>query len=91
MRTFYQGAIEYLSMGVSSNFDLDQAVSITFDRKTWYDTEWVGLLGTTRKLRYLLDLSPTGIGLSQGVHTVYLRFPDNPEEPYVKAGQILVA
>lgn len=93
VRTFYQGEIEYLNISVESNVNLDQTVQITFDRKTWYDAEWVGDVGPKRGVRFLLDLSgdPTSIRLSQGMHTVFVRFYDTPELPYILAGQIKVA
>ena len=90
-RTFYLGSKEYLVLTVTANVDLDQAAQITFNRKDWYDTDWLGLLDTTRQLRYLLDLTPSGLDLSQGVHTVFIRLTDTPEIPYIKAGQIKVA
>lgn len=66
---------------------LDQDVAFTFDRVTYYPANWIGDPGPIRTAQLLM----TDANLpTQKTNTVYVRVTDNPEQPILNAGTLVV-
>lgn len=87
-RPWVLGTVEYLDAQITADVTLDDAepVAFTFDRDTFHDAEWIGVAGTTRTCRLLVDDSMLPAG-AQTVE-VFVRITDNPEVPLIPQGSL---
>lgn len=88
-RTFVRGTTEYLVGWVDATETLDDTIpiQISFDRVGWHDAEWLGDPSTHRHWQILLG---DDVPLPNSNSIVYARVTDNPEIPWLKAGNVKV-
>ena len=94
LRFMYTGTVEYLDIAVTSTNDIvlsTQPVNVSIDGgATWHAAFWQGDEDTTRTCSLLLGAATTPPLPAPGSYDVRVQVIDNPEEPIVDAGYLIV-